>query len=211
MTLNGFIQTFLWFGENRILLCGGILAFFFLSLAGLVSGLDPVPEWEPGQKPISVGLGICGLLSLLGSIYLVARVEQNRGGTSWRFKLVAGIVIGVTAIIVWFMGVDLNVLSSTELVSAISDERSRVTIYIYEYSEIPDGFRKTIFKERVGIFPITREITSVPYRVEKIDQTDNDVKVQLKVLSSFKSETSNLQGMFRYSFTNGTYHLSLPP
>ena len=110
------------------------LAVMFFVIIYLFSLIDFIPTWKP-FRTIAIPTALILLIGIIG--YLIFK---NFGSC----KLV-GSTIFIVSIIISFLlqfQTSKSFISDIELVKQIQDSKSGNIIFIYEYSEMPDGFIK---------------------------------------------------------------------
>ena len=146
-----------------------VIAFIVIYLLSL---LNLVPVWE-----VYRGWAIPLLLTLTiaGVGFLLFKNIDN--------CVLIGVGVFILALVIsffLFLLVSNPLLSDKELVKQIQDSKSGDNIFIYEYSEFPDGFIKNIVTVQRSWVPIEKNILEVSSRFPNLSNEDGKLILTLK-------------------------------
>jgi len=162
-----------------------VIAFIVIYLLSL---LNLVPVWK-----VYRGWAIPLLLTLTiaGVGFLLFKNIDN-------CVLIGGGVFILTLVISFFLFfLSSNpIMSGKELVKQIQDSKSGDNIFIYEHSEMPDGFIKNIVTVQSSWLPIEKNILEISSSFSDASERDG------KLFLFFKSDES-----IQYTYSNGAFQL----
>jgi hypothetical protein len=180
------------------------LALTSLCLAVWVSEIDLAPDWRWLRLPLILGLGLCALASTFLFFFLIPRRRQGllrRTLSVMIGSLVVGAVVLVSTLEV------SSILGGRVLRETLHEAGSGRWLYVYEYSEIPDGFERTSVMERSGILPVMHEVASVPYQVQEVRRDGSSAEIAFYFLEDEDGVPVRRNGAIRYDFETGKHEV----
>jgi hypothetical protein len=120
-----------------------------------IDALPLIPSWEPLTAMLA-GATIAVVVTIVG----IRIMSIWRVGNRWA-ALAITTLTSFPVVLMWFLFTELlvpNALYSEDVVATLADRRSGETLYVYETSDIPDGFVHTRVAVRRGWLPLERTL-----------------------------------------------------
>jgi len=162
------------------------LAVVFFVIIHLFSLIDFIPTWKP-YRTIVIPTALILLTGVIGHL-----IFKNFASC----KLIGSIIFIVSIIISFLLQFQTSesFISSRELIETMRDSNSNDVIFVYEYSEIPDGFIKNIITVQNSWIPVEKNILEVKSSFSSISNKNG------KLILSFKSDDS-----LQYIYSDGEF------
>lgn len=162
------------------------LAVIFFVIIYLFSLIAFIPTWKP-FRAIAIPIALILLIGVIG--YLIFK---NFGSC----KLVGSAIFIISIIISFLLQLQTSksFISDIELVETMRDVNSNDVIFVYEYSEIPDGFIKNIITVQNSWIPVEKNILEVSSSFSGVSNKDGDLVL------SFKRDDS-----LQYIYSDGVF------
>ena len=162
------------------------LAVITFIIVYLLSLLNLVPTWK-----IYRGWAVPLLLTvtIIGVGFLLFKNIDN--------CIIIGTLVFILTLVISFFLFFLSsdpIMSGEELIESKRDSSSGDMIFIYEYSEVPDGFIKSIVRVQSSWIPIEKNILEVKSGFSSFSDQDG------KLILSFKSD-----GSHQYIYSDGEF------
>jgi len=191
---------------------GLIASILLLEVLGWAfCGLEVIPTWQQGQYTVVI---ITSALAVSAVLYIAVLIWKSFLHTKTLRSAILAIFVAPLGIAVccfssWstvFVCGTKNgfAVAGRELVHTLNYEDYDRTIYVYVYSEIPDGFKKSSLMVRGTWLPIMRHAVSIPYYIEAIQRDNHIVQFRLDV----RGEKGN-DGILYYDLSTGEYWANL--